>query len=184
MILKSSQNTKPSLRKASCIWLLSIVQYCGDSQEIISKAPEMNFAFMRFLAERDELIQESASRGLSIVYEMGDSELKDTLVHNLLLSFTDNNSAKKSLISGSIGEDTQLFEPGVLNTNDGSISTYKDILNLASEVGDPGLVYKFMSLAHHSALWSSKKGIAFGLGAVFAKSKLDSLLVIYRFRNP
>lgn len=177
MILKSSQNTKPSLRKASCIWLLSIVQYCGDSQEIISKAPEMNFAFMRFLAERDELIQESASRGLSIVYEMGDSELKDTLVHNLLLSFTDNNSAKKSLISGSIGEETQLFEPGVLNTNDGSISTYKDILNLASEVGDPGLVYKFMSLAHHSALWSSKKGIAFGLGAVFAKSKLDSLLV-------
>ncbi|OWB75179.1 hypothetical protein B5S31_g5042 [[Candida] boidinii] len=176
MILKSSQNTKPSLRKASCIWLLSIVQYCGDSQEIISKAPEMNFAFMRFLAERDELIQESASRGLSIVYEMGDNELKDTLVHNLLLSFTDNNSAK-SLISGSIGEETQLFEPGVLNTNDGSISTYKDILNLASEVGDPGLVYKFMSLAHHSALWSSKKGIAFGLGAVFAKSKLDSLLV-------
>ncbi|GME85877.1 unnamed protein product [Ambrosiozyma monospora] len=66
---------------------------------------------------------------------------------------------------------------GVNTAGEGdSISTYKDVLNLASEVGDPSLVYKFMSLAKSSALWSSRKGIAFGLGTILDKSKLDSLL--------
>ncbi|QPG73233.1 hypothetical protein FOA43_000540 [Brettanomyces nanus] len=174
-ILKACESTKPSLRKAACIWLLSMVQYCGDSPSIKSKLSEIQVAFMRFLTDSEDLIQESASRGLSIVYERGDYDLKDELAHNLLLSFTDSNRTSK-LISGSIGGDTKLFEPGVLKTDEGSVSTYKDILNLASEVGDPSLVYRFMSLAKNSALWSSRKGIAYGLGAVLDKSKLDEML--------
>ncbi|VEU21958.1 DEKNAAC102976 [Brettanomyces naardenensis] len=175
VVLKACDHTQPSVRKAGCIWLLSLVQYCGDSKDIKSSLNEIQVAFMKFLTDREDLIQESASRGLSIVYDKGDYELRDELVHNLLLSFTDSNKAS-SMISGSIGSDTKLFEPGVLKTEDGSVSTYKDILNLASEVGDPSLVYKFMSLAKNSALWSSRKGIAYGLGAVLDKSKLDEML--------
>ncbi|ODV86213.1 hypothetical protein CANARDRAFT_211632 [[Candida] arabinofermentans NRRL YB-2248] len=175
MILKSCKQTKPALRRAGCIWLLSLVQYCGHLPDVKEKLSDIHLSFMRFLSDKDELIQESASRGLSIVYEMGDVELKDTLVHNLLLSFTDSNKTK-TLISGSMDKETELFDTGVLNTGDGSVSTYKDILSLASEVGDPSLVYKFMSLAKNSALWSSRKGIAFGLGAILDKSKLDDLI--------
>ncbi|CDK27816.1 unnamed protein product [Kuraishia capsulata CBS 1993] len=174
-VLQACSQTKPSLRKAGCIWLLSLVQYCGHFPVVSASSSEIHVAFMRFLADRDELVQESASRGLSIVYELGDTELKDTLVHELLTSFTDSN--KTSLLSsGSVTGDTRLFDPGVLKTNDGSVSTYKDILSLASEVGDPSLVYKFMSLAQNSALWSSRKGIAFGLGSILSKSKLTDLL--------
>lgn len=175
-ILTSCKTTKPSLRKASCIWLLSIVQYCTD-EVILERISEIQFAFMRFLSDREEIVQDSASRGLSITYEKGGYDIQETLVHNLLQSFTDTNKTTKELMSGYVDENTQLFDSGVLNTGDGeSVSTYKDVLNLASEVGNPSLVYKFMSLAKNSALWSSRKGLAFGLGAILDKEKLDKLL--------
>lgn len=175
MVLESCANTKPSLRRAGCIWLLSLVQYLGHLDAIQNKAAAIHVAFMKFLADRDELIQESASRGLSLVYEMGDYDLKDTLVRGLLKSFTDSN-ASSALSAGSVDLETQLFEPDLLKTNDGSVSTYKDVLSLASDVGDPSLVYKFMSLAKSSALWSSRKGMAFGLGSILSKSSLDEML--------
>lgn len=175
-VLTYCKTTKPNLRKAACIWLLSLVQYCAD-KIILERINEIQSAFMRFLSDREEIIQEAASRGLSITYESGGYEIQETLVHNLLSSFTDSNKTSKELMNGYIDNETQLFDEGVLNTGDGeSISTYKDVLNLASEVGNPGLVYKFMSLAKNSALWSSKKGIAFGLSAVLDKEKLDKLL--------
>lgn len=174
-ILQASSSTKPSLRKAGCIWLLSIVQYCGHLPIIEEKSGSIHVTFMKFLADRDELVQEAASRGLSMIYELGNADLKETLVKSLLRSFTESTSSAK-LGAGTVSEDTELFEPGVLKTDDGSVSTYKDILNLASEVGDPSLVYKFMSLAKSSALWSSRKGIAFGLGSIMSKSSLDKLL--------
>ncbi|KAF5097420.1 hypothetical protein D0Z00_002408 [Geotrichum galactomycetum] len=87
-----------------------------------------------------------------------------------------NDIGQHGVNAGTVSEDTQLFEPGVLNTGDGSVSTYKDILNLASELGDPGLIYKFMALAGHSALWSSRKGAAFGLGSILSKANLDEMM--------
>ncbi|KAG7801594.1 hypothetical protein KL944_003326 [Ogataea haglerorum] len=172
-IIEACEDTKPALKRAGCIWLLSLVQHCGHLEPLQNNLSLLQRSFLRFLADKDEIIQESASRGLSLVYEMGDAELKDTLTHNLLSSFTDS---RKSVTSGYLHEETELFDPGVLNTGDSSVSTYKDVLNLASEVGDPSLVYKFMSIAKSSALWSSRKGIAFGLGAILDKSKLEALI--------
>jgi len=175
IIFEACESTKPALRRAGCIWLLSMVQYCKGSQKIVSQLSRIQNVFMKYLTDRQDIIQESASRGLSIVYNLGDAQLRDKLIHNMLVSFSD--STKSSfLASGTIEEGTEIFEPGVLTTDDGSVSTYKDILNLASEVGDPSLVYKFMSLAKNSSLWSSRKGIAYGLEAIFDKDKLDDLL--------
>ncbi|GME52075.1 Armadillo-like helical [Neofusicoccum parvum] len=86
-------------------------------------------AFKSCLSDRDEVVQEAASRGLGLVYEKGDRQLKDDLVRDLVGSFSDN----KPNLSGNVSDDTQLFEPGALPTGDGSVTTYKDILNLASE---------------------------------------------------
>ena len=38
-----------------------------------------------------------------------------------------------------------------------SLSTYKELCSLASDLNQPDLVYKFMHLANHHALWNSKK---------------------------
>lgn len=174
-VLEACSKTKPSLRTAACIWLLSIVQYLGHLPLIKTYAGDIHVAFMRFLADRTELVQESASRGLSIIYEHGDNELKETLVKGLFKSFTDSK-ASSSLGAGTVDLETQLFEEDVLKTNDGSVSTYKDVLNLAADVGDPSLVYKFMSLAKSNALWSTRRGMAFGLGSILSKSSLDDML--------
>lgn len=172
-VIDCTKSTKPTVRKFACIWLISLLQYCGHLKPVQEKLEQIHLLFMKYLPESDELVQETASRGLSMVYEMGDTKLKDSLVRNLVQSFTADSSRKVN--AGSVSEDTQLFEPGVLNTGDGSVSTYKDILNLASELGDPSLIYRFMSLAANSALWSSRKGAAFGLGGILSKANLDEI---------
>lgn len=172
-VISNTKSTKPIVRKFACIWLISLLQYCGHLKPVQEKLEQIHLLFMKYLPEGDELVQETASRGLSMVYEMGNTKLKDTLVRNLVQSFTADST--KRVNAGSVSDDTQLFEPGVLNTGDGSVSTYKDILNLASELGDPSLIYRFMSLAANSALWSSRKGAAFGLGGILSKANLDEI---------
>lgn len=62
-------------------------------------------------------------------------------------------------------------------------------MSLAAEVGDPSLVYKFMSLARHNSLWSSRAAFGrFGLGSILSSSdvlkhnpKLYPKLYRYRF---
>lgn len=185
--LKDCQNTKPSLKKASVLWLLCLVQFCGHLEEVRSQLPACQVAFKRCLTDRDDLVQETGSRGLGLVYEKGDRSLKDDLVRDLIGSFSDS----KAQMSGNVSAETQLFEPGALPTGDGSITTYKDIMSLASEVGDSTLVYKFMSLASSNAIWSSRAAFGrFGLSNVLSDSSVDGYLAnnpklypkLYRYR--
>lgn len=170
--------SKPSLRKASVIWLLCLVKYCGHLPDVRSRLRKCQAAFTGVLAERDELVQECGSRGLTLVYEMGDQELRDDLVRDLVRSFTTTGPN----LSGKVTGDTQLFEQGALPTGaNSSITTYKDILNLASEVGDPSLVYRFMSLASNNAIWASRAAFGrFGLSSVLSDSSVNG----YLSKNP
>lgn len=171
--LKGCVQTKPSLKKASVIWLLCLLQYCGHKPEMQSYLGQCQVAFKNCLSDRDEVVQEAASRGLGLVYEKGDRQLKDDLVRDLVGSFSDN----KSKMAGTVSEDTQLFEPGALPTGDGSITTYKDILSLAAEVGDSSLVYRFMSMASNNSIWSSRAAFGrFGLSNIFSDSSVDGYL--------
>ncbi len=50
-------------------------------------------------------------------------------------------------------------------------------MSLASEVGDPSLVYRFMSLASHDAIWSSRAAFGrFGLDNILSDSSVDGYL--------
>ncbi|KAK4540262.1 hypothetical protein LTR36_009667 [Oleoguttula mirabilis] len=187
-ILADCGTTKPALKKAAVMWLLCLVQFCGQESEIQDRLPKCQVAFKRCLGDRDELVQESASRGLGLVYEKGDRRLKDDLVRDLVSSFS---SDRQSQLAGNVSADTQLFEPGALPTGDGSVSTYKDIMSLASEVGDSSLVYKFMSMASSNAIWSSRAAFGrFGLSNVLSDSSVDGYLAdnpklypkLYRYR--
>ena len=173
-VLAACKNTKPSLRQAAVIWLLCLVQYCGHHEIVQGCLRQCQEAFKGFLADRDSLNQESAARGLALCYEKGDRDLKDDLVRDLVNSFT---GTKKSDF-GKISADTELFEPGALPTGEGqSVTTYKDILSLAAEVGDPSLVYRFMSLATNNSIWSSRAAFGhFGLGSILSDSSVDGYL--------
>jgi len=174
-ILTDCVAPKPSLRKASAIWLLSLVKNCGHLQEMQGRLRKCQATFSTLLGNRDEVVQETGAHGLSLVYEIGDQALKDSLVRDLVDSFT---STGANLGGGSVNEDTQLFEPGALPTGEGqSVNTYKDIMNLAAEAGDPTLVYRFMSLASNNALWSNRAAFGrFGISSIFSDSSVDGYL--------
>lgn len=171
--------SKPSLRKASAIWLLCLVKNCAHLRETQTRLRKCQATFSVLLSDRDEMVQETGAQGLSLVYEMGDQELKDDLVHDLVDSFTANNS---SLSGGRVNENTELFEPGALPTGGGSsVNTYKDIMNLASEAGDPTLVYRFMSLASNNALWTNRAAFSkLGISNIFSDASVNGYLA----KNP
>ena len=179
-LLQDCKTTKPSLKKASGIWLFCLIQYCGHLSEIQARLRECQAAFMGLLSARDELVQETASRGLSLVYEQGDKELREQLVKDLVASFTGTSTQLK------VDEETELFEPGALPTGEGnSVTSYKDIISLANEVGDQSLVYKFMSLASNAATWSTRAAFGrFGLSSILSESEIDPKLYpkLYRYR--
>ncbi|CAG8128696.1 unnamed protein product [Penicillium salamii] len=170
---------KPSLRKASAIWLLSLVKNCGHMQEMQERLRKCQATFSSLLGNRDEVVQETGAHGLSLVYEIGDQSLKDDLVRDLVDSFT---ATGPNLGGGKVDADTQLFEPGALPTGEGnSVNTYKDIMNLAAEAGDPTLVYRFMSLASNNAIWTNRAAFGrFGISTIFSDSSVDGYLA----KNP
>ena len=177
-ILLKCKTSKPALRQASVIWLLCLVQYCAHMQEIQCRLRECQMAFKGFLADRDSLNQESASRGLALVYEKGNKSLKDDLIRDLVSSFTGNTGLAGR---GNVSEDTELFDPGALPTGEGSVTTYKDIMSLAAEVQDPSLVYRFMSLASNNAIWSERAAFGkFGLSNILSDASTDGYLT----KNP
>jgi len=186
-VLVDCKTSKPALRQAVVIWLLCLVQYCGHLPEVQGRLRECQVAFKGFLADRESLNQESASRGLTLVYEKGGKALKDDLIRDLVGSFTGTNTG----LAGKVSGDTELFDAGALPTGDGSITTYKDIMSLASEVGDSSLVYRFMSLASNNAIWSSRAAFGrFGLSSILNDASLDGYLAhnpklypaLYRYR--
>ena len=173
-VLLKCKTTKPALRQASVIWLLCLVQYCAHMEEIQGRLRDCQVAFKSFLADRDSLNQESAARGLALVYDKGNKSLKDDLIRDLISSFTGNNGLAGK---GNVSEDTELFDPGALPTGDGSITTYKDIMSLAAEVQDPSLVYRFMSLASNNAIWSERAAFGkFGLSNMLSDASTDGYL--------
>lgn len=179
-LLEDCKTPKPSLKKASGIWLFSLIQNCGHLPELQARLRQSQGAFMGLLSARDDLVQETASRGLSLVYEQGDKELREKLVNDLVQSFTGSSTRLK------VDEDTELFEPGALPTGGGdSVTSYKDIISLANEVGDQSLVYKFMSLAANAATWSTRAAFGrFGLSNILSESEIDPKLYpkLYRYR--
>ncbi|KAI5858273.1 proteasome component [Durotheca rogersii] len=179
-LISDCKTTKPSLLKASGIWLFCIIQYCSTLSEVQSRLRECQVAFMRLLTARDELVQETASRGLALVYEKGDQSLKGDLVKDLVASFTGTKTQLK------VDEDTELFDAGALPTGEGkSITSYKDIISLANEVGDQSLIYKFMALATNAATWSARSAFGrFGLSNILSDAELDPKIYpkLYRYR--
>jgi proteasome component ECM29 len=147
-------------RKAACIWLLSILKF-GKDHELVSKNLRVIHAsFSRLLSDRDDFTQECASKGLVLVYEYGDNSIKEDMLYSLVGTFTEG----RTIQAQSVTDNTVLFEEGALGaTPDGnSITTYKELCSLASELNQPDLIYKFMNLANHNAMWTSRKGAAFG----------------------
>ncbi|XP_045903275.1 proteasome adapter and scaffold protein ECM29 [Micropterus dolomieu] len=160
-----SQN--PHVRQAACIWLLSLVKKLSQHKEITSHLKEIQVAFISVLSDPDDLSQDVASKGLGLVYEMGGEGDQQQLVSTLVETLMTGKRVKHA-----VSEDTEVFQgEGLGKTPDGhGLTTYKELCSLASDLNQPDLVYKFMNLANHHAMWNSRKGAAFGFHMIAAKA--------------
>jgi proteasome component ECM29 len=156
------------LRQAACIWLLAIVRTAGEHPVVKGQLQRLQSMLVNYLTDRDEFTQEVASRALGLVYERGSSKDKEELVSQLVDTLM---TGRKS--SQPVSGDTRIFEERELGISpEGSgLSTYKELCSLASDLNQPDLIYKFMRLANHNAIWSSKKGAAFGFSTIAAQAK-------------
>jgi proteasome component ECM29 len=103
--------------------------------------------------------------------------MQEDLIWNLVGSVT-SEVRPSTTVTGPISADTQILG---LNTSDaGEVSTYKEICNLASDTGNPELIYRFLALSSHSALWQSRKGAAIGIGGLLNQFSMQEFLE----RNP
>ncbi|KAL4027472.1 hypothetical protein IC575_010638 [Cucumis melo] len=165
-------STRKEERCAGAVWLVSLAMYCGNHPAIQQLLPQIQEAFLNLLGEQNELVQELASQGMSIVYELGDSSMKTNLVNALVGTLTGSGKKKRAI---KLVEDTEVFQESIgENPSGGKISTYKELCSLANEMGQPDLIYKFMDLANHQASLNSKRGAAFGFSKI-AKQAEDAL---------
>ncbi|XP_012496585.1 PREDICTED: proteasome-associated protein ECM29 homolog [Propithecus coquereli] len=157
----------PHVRQAACIWLLSLVRKLSTHKEVKSHLKEIQSAFVSVLSENDELSQDVASKGLGLVYELGNEQDQQELVSTLVETLMTGKRVKHE-VSG----ETVVFQGGSLGkTPDGQgLSTYKELCSLASDLSQPDLVYKFMNLANHHAMWNSRKGAAFGFNVIATRA--------------
>lgn len=160
-------------RCSGTVWLLSLLMYCGHHQKIQQLLPEIQEAFSHLLGEQNDLTQELASQGMSIVYELGDPSMKQNLVNALVSTLTGSGKRKRAI---KLTEDSEVFQEGAIgeSLSGGKLSTYKELCSLANEMGQPDLIYKFMDLANYQASLNSKRGAAFGFSKI-AKQAGDVL---------
>ncbi|CAN7937378.1 unnamed protein product [Ixodes hexagonus] len=156
-------NPKPSVRQAACIWTLSLLKRCSHQQPVLDNLKRIQNALLNLLADRSDMTQSIASKGLSLLYELSDEESRGELVSLLLETLT---SGRRSTVA--VTQDTRLFDEGTLGSapTGGGLTTYRELCSLATDLNQPDLMYKFMHLANHHAMWNSKKGAAFGFGSI------------------
>ncbi|XP_050283087.1 uncharacterized protein LOC126723567 [Quercus robur] len=175
-------STRKEERCSGTVWLLSLTMYAGHHPAIQQMLPEIQEAFSHLLGEQNELTQELASHGMSIVYEIGDAAMKENLVNALVSTLTGSGKRKRAI---KLVEDSEVFQEGTIgeNLSGGKLSTYKELCSLANEMGQPDLIYKFMDLANYQASLNSKRGAAFGFSKI-AKQAGDALTPYLRSLIP
>ncbi|KAJ3148226.1 hypothetical protein HDU89_004822 [Geranomyces variabilis] len=181
----------PAVRKSCAIWLLCAIKLAGKSHAVVrSNVMRLQNAFAGLLGDADEFTQEVASRGMGLVFELGDEGVRSMLVTSLVSTLTEGKKIAPQSVTG----DTQLFRENALGAAPGGdgeklSGTYASILSLASEMNQPDLVYRFMSLAAHNAIWNSRRGASLGFSTIAAQATRElqphlPLIVpkLYRFQ--
>jgi hypothetical protein len=155
----------PSSNKLARIQLLPHVwakfkRPLEDCLRITTKSYVSRIVCFRFLTSIQ--VQEVASRGLVLLFELGDQNIQQTLVNDLVSTLSGGQQGFK------VDQGSQIW--GVTQEGSG-LTTYKELASLATDMNQPDLVYKFLNLASHHALWNSKKGAAFAAKTLATKAE-------------
>ena len=174
-------SSRPEERCAACTWLLALVTHARRHAKLVSMLPEIQEAFGSLLGDQNELTQEMASRGVSVVYELGTEAQRKELLGSLMGTLAGEKPKRRRV---KLADDTAVFSEGAVRVDDealkrkddggggggggggGSLNTYKELCSIVTDIGQPDLIYKFMDLANYQAMLNSSKGAAFGFASI------------------
>lgn len=202
--MKLVYDERPNARAGGCVCLFTFLRLLGlkteegvdldsklsfltDDDEKRFKEVQKNMfdilstmqeAFTVLLGDRSDFVQQLASCGVALVYQLCPPSEQKELVSSLVRSLTAGKARSATTVPGDQGTLLELGGgPDVKeNTAGPKSATYKELCSLAQGMGQPELVYKFMDLAGHTALWNSRKGAALAgsalLGSELAAEQL------------
>eukprot|EP00210_Caulerpa_lentillifera_P004901 g4677.t1 len=161
--------------RRSCVgYLVSLMTYCPKHPQILQRLEQFQSALLGLLGDKDDITQEMASRGVSLIYSLGDESTKQTLLNGLTSVLSDPSKQGTKV---KVEQDTKLFEEGQFGQvpGGGNLTTYRELCSLANDMGQPGLLYKFMDLANHQAALNSRRGAAVGFSHIVKLTAKEDL---------
>lgn len=191
-VIKLTLDERPNARAGGCVALFTFLRLLGSKRDgpnifhskedearfknqqdlLLHILPEIQQAFVVLLGDRSDFVQHLSSCGVALAYEMCPMEGQRDLVSTLVKSLTAGKHRAASIVPGDKGT---LLELGGVHVKDGPggarSATYKELCSLAEGMGQPEMVYKFMDLAGHTALWNSRRGAALA-GSALLESEL------------
>ena len=187
-LLKGMMHSRTENRAACVGHLVALFTYVPRHPSLLQRLEAAQNGFLGLLGDRNALTQEMASRGVSLVYRQGSADAKAQLLSGLTSVLKDPTKRGAQV---KVDADTEVFSEGELGKapGGGQLTTYKELCSLATDMGQPDLLYKFMDLANHQAALQSRRGAAAGFGHIAEmagedlKPYLSSLLPrIYRLQ--
>lgn len=82
--LYCSKTSLAQVRAAGCVWLVALASYTGRQRALLARLGDLQEAFTALLGDASETAQEMASRGLSVVYQLGDAAGREQLLGSLM----------------------------------------------------------------------------------------------------
>ncbi|GAM26844.1 hypothetical protein SAMD00019534_100190 [Acytostelium subglobosum LB1] len=159
-----SDRQSPVTRCSAGTWMLCLLKNFGSRPELQSMLTLIQNGFCSLLADNNELTQDIASKGITLVYECSnDPKFKEFLVSNLSKTLSGKPAQKAP------GSSELLPEGAVGKT--GQVATFKELSELSNDLGKPDMIYKFMNLSNHHQIWNSKKGASFAIVSLASKAK-------------
>eukprot|EP00879_Flechtneria_rotunda_P033312 GHRR01036880.1.p1 GENE.GHRR01036880.1~~GHRR01036880.1.p1 ORF type:complete len:246 (+),score=124.88 GHRR01036880.1:56-739(+) len=166
LVSSMAVSPKEEVRCAACLLLVSLVQLCRGSPLIASRLPQLQATFTGLLGDNNELTQDLAARGVSLVYSRGGGALQQQLLSQLLGLLQGSNAAAGAAGTTSVGAanvklsgDSKVFQEGQLGNTPGGagLTTYRELCSLANELGQPDLIYRWALVAVHMQIEQATK---------------------------
>ena len=141
-------------RSAGSLWLLTLLKFLSKHAAVRARMRDAHILFSWLLSDSNELAQEVAARGLSLIYELasadGDEAVQKELVQTLLRTLSGGKAASSGT-AFKVSDESEILPEAVRapkSAGGGKLSTYKELCSMASDIGqvsfDSFLRYNFL----------------------------------------
>lgn len=127
-------HSRVEVRSAGCVWLVCILTYTAKPPYVLEHLERIQSIFLGLIGDSSDLTQEMASRGLSLVYSLGDVKAREKLVAGITGVLQGGSTSVKRMVK--MDGDTAVFEDGQLGKSPGWGETNIHVLAPLSDAVD------------------------------------------------